>query len=81
MRKVCDAVYENGVFKPISLPSEITDGQYVRLTFEPKEKPGAEDVVGLFAKVFEGMTTAEIDEIEKVVLDRRDFFGRPPPEL
>ena len=77
--KTCEAVYENGVFRPLVTPHEIADGQRVRLTVDPAPEP---DVLELAAKVYEGLSEEQIDEIEKVILDRRDFFGgRPAVEL
>jgi predicted DNA-binding antitoxin AbrB/MazE fold protein len=72
MVKTCEAVFENGVFRPLAVPCDITEGQRVRLTVEV-ETP--DDVLALAAKVYEGLSGEEIDEIERVALVRRDFFG------
>ena len=83
MQQTCEAVYEKGVFKPVVQPPDMTDGQHVRLSFDADEKPSDQkvDVLALMAQVYDGLTADEIDEIEKLILDRRDFFGRPAPEF
>lgn len=77
MAKSCEAVFENGVFRPLTAPSDITEGQRVKLTVEA-ETP--EDVLSLAAKVYDGLSGDEIDEIERIALDRRDFFGGRKPD-
>ncbi len=75
----CEAVYENGVFRPLAAPPNVAEGQRVRLTVEPGPQ---QDVLELAAKVYEGLSEEQIDEIEKIILDRGDFFGgRPPAEF
>ncbi len=43
---------------------------------EPGEEPG--DLLEEMLHFYDGMSEEEINEIEKIILDRRDFFsGRP----
>ncbi len=73
MTQTCEAVFENGVFKPINLPTAVTEGQRVRLIVEAA---GPEDILDLAARVYEGLSDEQITEVEKIALDRRDFFDR-----
>jgi predicted DNA-binding antitoxin AbrB/MazE fold protein len=80
MTQTLEAVFEDGAFKPVdngSLP--FSEGQRVRLTVEvPAET--RDDLVGLAAQVYEGLSEKEIDEIERLALDRSSFFqDRPTP--
>ena len=81
MMQTVDAVFENGVLRPLSeLP--LTHGQQVRITVEPKTQrpiPSVDQtarVLELARKVYEGLTAEEIDEIEKAI-QRRPFRELP----
>lgn len=75
MKQAIDAVYENGVFKPIH-PDQVhaANRQHVTLVVDNDFLP---EPLGLAARVYEGLSTEEIDEIEKIALDRSCFFDRP----
>ncbi len=75
MKQVLDAVYENGIFRPLKRP-EISDGQQVRLIVETPSELDSEDLIELAAQVYQGLSDKQIDEIEQIALDRRDFFQR-----
>ena len=74
MKQTVDAVYEKGVFKPLKSP-KLPEGQHVRLEIETPPAKRSDDLLELAAKVYEGLSDKQIDEIEKIALDRRDFFG------
>jgi len=74
MKESIDAIYEHGVFKPLKRP-EIPDGQLVRLVIETLPEVTAEDMLELAAQVYDGLSDEQIDEIEEIALNRRDFFG------
>ncbi len=38
-------------------------------------KPTPEDILGLAAQVYKGLSDKEKDEVEKIALDRDHFFG------
>jgi predicted DNA-binding antitoxin AbrB/MazE fold protein len=78
MKEAVDAVYENGVFKPLKPPS-LSDGQLVRLEIETALEVDSHDLLELAAKVYEGLSDQQIAEIEKIALDRQDFFGDRTP--
>jgi predicted DNA-binding antitoxin AbrB/MazE fold protein len=74
MTKTIDAMYENGVFRPVQATSlGITEGQRVRITVNDNGEPEA---LRLATQVYEGLSDQDIDEIEEIALDRRNFFGR-----
>lgn len=69
-----DAVYERGVFRPLRDP-HLAEGQAVRLiVMRPPYAPG--EMLELAAKVYDGLSESEIDEIERIALDRSNFFRR-----
>jgi predicted DNA-binding antitoxin AbrB/MazE fold protein len=73
MKQTIDAVYEDGVFKPLKR-LEIPDGQKVRLEIEAPALASPEDILDLATGIYDGLTEEEIDEIEKIALDRKHFF-------
>ena len=73
-KETLEAIYENGVFRPLKLP-KITEGQQVRLIVEETSRMRTEDILNLAAQVYQGLSEEEIAEIEKIALDRRNFFG------
>jgi predicted DNA-binding antitoxin AbrB/MazE fold protein len=72
MRHAIEAIYENGLFRPIQhevIP--IAEGQRVRITVEDEGDPQA---LRLAMAVYEGLSDNDIHEIEAVALDRGSFF-------
>ena len=74
MRQTLDAIYENGVFRPLK-PPKVSEGQHVRLEIETPSEENPNDLLELAAQVYQGLSDRQIDEIERTALDRRDFFG------
>jgi predicted DNA-binding antitoxin AbrB/MazE fold protein len=70
------AVFEDGVFKPVERPG-IPEGERVQITVETLMGPGTEDSLELAANVYRGLRPEEIDEIERIALDRSHFFTSP----
>jgi len=79
MEQAVEAVFENGTFKVVD-PSalHLSEGQKVKLVVEEPSR-AATDMLALAAQVYEGLSEDEIDEIERIALDRRDFFGESVP--
>jgi predicted DNA-binding antitoxin AbrB/MazE fold protein len=74
IQQALDAVYEKGVFRVLGpLEMVIPEGQHVRLVVEA-DTP-ADTVLALAAQVYEGLTQREIDDIERIALDRQEFFS------
>lgn len=78
MTQTLEAVFEDGSFKPVdngSLP--FSEGQRVKLTVEvPTETEG--DILGLAGQVYEGLSDKDVDEVERIALDRGSFFHDRP---
>jgi len=73
MTVTCEAIFENGVFRPVgALRSPILEGQAVRLTVEA---PSPEEILKLAGQVYEGLSPEQIEAVERVALDRRSWFG------
>lgn len=78
MTETLEAVFEDGRFKPVdngSLP--FSEGQRVTLTIQVPP-PTQGDLLELAAKIYEGLTDKEIDEVERIALDRASFFHDRP---
>lgn len=68
MEKAILAVYENGVFRVLSKASaNLIEGQQIRITVDD---PGEHELIRLAARVFDGLTSQQIDEVERAALDR-----------
>ena len=72
MKQTVNAIYENGVFRPLKTP-EISEGQQVRLIVETRSDSNPLDLLELAAQVYQGLSAEQIDEIEQIALNRRDF--------
>ena len=75
MSETLEAIYENGVFKPLKAP-RISEGQHVRLTVEAAADATPEELLKLAAQVYQGLSDSQIHEIEAIALNRPDFFQR-----
>lgn len=73
MKKELKAVYENGVFKPLTNP-QLKEGEEVTLVIETPV-PHSLDILQLAGSVYEGLTAEEVEEVEKIALDRSHFWG------
>ena len=72
-----DAIFEHGTFRLVQpLAVSLQDGQRVRLVIETNESP--ETILALAANVYAGLSPQEINEVEQIALQRRDFFGDQP---
>ncbi|MCH8291090.1 antitoxin family protein [Candidatus Poribacteria bacterium] len=73
MKHVIDAIYENGTFRPIQTNTiGISEGKLVRITVEDETEP---ETLKLATCVYDGLSDEDIDEIEQIALNRRNFFG------
>jgi predicted DNA-binding antitoxin AbrB/MazE fold protein len=74
IRQTIDAIFENGKFRPVS-PSDILipEGQHVRITVEAPEI--SEDILELATSVYDDLSDQQINEIEQIATNRRDFFA------
>jgi predicted DNA-binding antitoxin AbrB/MazE fold protein len=75
VKTTIDAVFQDGVFKPCQdLP--LADGTRVRLTAETAEPSTPEDILALAARVYDGLSPADVDEIEEMARRRPLFTKR-----
>jgi len=75
MKTIVKAIYENGVFRPLT-PPEISEGQELTIIVETPRVLTPEEMLELAAQVYQRLEEDKIDEIEKIAL-RGDFFGEP----
>lgn len=70
-----EAIYQNGMFKPLApILEEIAEGERVEITIKEK-RISPEEMLKLASEVYEGLSEKEIEEIERIALDRTNFFG------
>jgi predicted DNA-binding antitoxin AbrB/MazE fold protein len=67
-----DAVYQDGVFRPVSSP-ELPEGERVRLTVERVAQSTPDDILRLASQVYEGLSQQDIDEVEDMARHRALF--------
>jgi predicted DNA-binding antitoxin AbrB/MazE fold protein len=73
MKETIEAIFENGTFRPLQPETVgLPNGQVVRLTVESSPKSR---ILELAARVYEGLSEEEIDDIQRIALDRSNFFG------
>ena len=73
MKGTVEAVFQDGVFRP-DRPPDLPEGERVRLTVESMAQGSPIDILDLAARVYEGLSAKDIDEIEKMAR-RRPFFA------
>jgi predicted DNA-binding antitoxin AbrB/MazE fold protein len=71
MSKVIDAIFENGVFKPVTSP-DIPEHKRVTLIIEDQHE-ASHDILSLATKVYSGLSPEDIKDIEKLATDRSNF--------
>lgn len=70
-----EAIYQNGMFKPLKpVSDEISEGETVEITISEK-RLSPEEMLKLASQVYEGLSEEDIAEIERIALDRSNFFG------
>lgn len=71
MSKTVEAVYENGVFKPV-VPIDMPEHKKLFLVIEEETEVSAE-ILSLASNVYKGFSAKDIEDVEKVALDRSHF--------
>ena len=71
MSKTIEAIFEEGVLKPVS-PLDIPEHKKVTLIIED-ELEGPADILSLASLVYNGLSPKDIEDIEKAALDRSHF--------
>ena len=70
MRGTVDAVYEKAVFRPMQR-MDLSEGERVRLTVEREGVAAAEDILRLAARVYEGLSAQDVEEIQEMLRGSR----------
>lgn len=74
MSQILDAVFKDGSFKPVDKGSlSFAEGQRVKLTVEVTSEAEG-NLVELAGQVYEGLSAEDIEEVERLALDRSKFF-------
>jgi predicted DNA-binding antitoxin AbrB/MazE fold protein len=71
-----NAIYEGGAFWPLSgqdIP--VPEGELVKLTVESASSSSTLNVLSLAAKVYEGLSAEDIADVERIALDRSNFYS------
>ena len=75
MTQTIEAVYQNGMFKPLNpVSEEIAEGETVKITINDR-KLSPDEMLKLASQVYDGLSEEDINEIERIALDRSSFFG------
>jgi len=76
MTKDVDAIYEDGAFRLVGdADIPLADGTRVRLSVEPLGPAKVDNVLELAAKVYAGLSSEDVAEIEEIATDRSHFFS------
>jgi predicted DNA-binding antitoxin AbrB/MazE fold protein len=71
-----NAIYEGGAFWPLSGQDvALPEGEVVKLTVRQSTSTSHVDVLTLAEKVYEGLSTNDIADVEQIALDRSNFFS------
>lgn len=75
-RRTIDAIYEEGVFKPLQDPG-LPEHQRVVIDLRVESETDPQATLRRWRGVYAGLSDAEIAEVESIALDRSRFL---PPE-
>jgi predicted DNA-binding antitoxin AbrB/MazE fold protein len=76
MRQTIKARYHDGVLQPLE-PLALAEEAEVQVTVETATPVSVEDILQRAARVYEGFTAEEVDQVEAIALDRQHFFREP----
>lgn len=71
MSMAVEAIFEKGVLKPVT-PLHIPEHKRVHLIIEEEAEEPA-DILSLASAMYEGLSAADIEDVEKSALDRSRF--------
>lgn len=75
MPRVVEAIYEGGVLRPLQ-ELDLPEHQRVLLEIRLPAESSPECQLAEWHRVYEGLSDAEIAEVEAIVLDRGQFPGK-----
>lgn len=73
MIETVNAIYENGLFKPLN-DIHISNGMKVKLIIESDNEDSIDDILSIATGVYEGLSDKDIEEVEEIAFDRKDLF-------
>lgn len=71
MTKTIEAIFENGVFKPIS-PLKLSEHKKVTLIIKDSNEEET-DILSLASQIYNGLSPEDIEDIETLALNRSLF--------
>ena len=77
MIKTLEAVYEDGVLKPLADPG-LADNQRVIVDIRLPMERDAESELGAWRRVYEGLSESDVAEVEAIALNRSLSSCREP---
>ncbi len=76
MGQLLEAIYENGVLRPLEKPDLAENQRVVLELVESHSDTEVEEYLGLCHKVYEGLSDEDIADVEAIALDRSHFRTR-----
>lgn len=76
MRQTIKARYHDGVLQPLE-PLILEDEAEVQLTVETESTVSVDDILQRAARVYQGLTSDEVAQVEAIALNRQEFFREP----
>ena len=76
MRQTIKARYHDGVLQPLE-PLALADEAEVEVTVDTEVAVNADEILRRAARVYQGLTSEQVAEVETIALDRRQFFREP----
>lgn len=73
MQQIVEAIYENGIFRPLKVP-QLSEGQEVQLIIQSKSKISPSQMLQLASEVYQGFSVEQIQDTEQIALERQGFF-------
>ena len=73
MENIFEAIYENGVLKPLE-PIKLPEHQRVTITIQPLLIENPDQELESWHQVYAGLSDMGISEIESIALDRSHFM-------
>lgn len=76
MRQTIKARYHDGVLQPLE-PLALADEAEVQVTVDTEVAVSVDEVLRRAARVYQGLTSDQVTEVETIALDRQQFFREP----
>jgi predicted DNA-binding antitoxin AbrB/MazE fold protein len=77
MARDIDAIYEEGILKPLEA-LDLPEHQRVRITIHEPAEESPDETLDAWQGVYDGLTDEEIARIEAIAFDRSHFMRQEP---